>query len=215
MGRPSKRGELLDAGVDVFHRRGYAAASVETITETAGVPKGALFNHFGSKEGFANEALRRYFERWRDGIGPIVANPKIDALKKLRLLVASMTDEAKKSSYSLGCLVGNFSAELSGQYQDIRFTISEIFREWAEPFETVIAEGQKAGELSTIIEPAQAARFIVNTLQGALLRCKVDHSSPPLVDLDEIVFGVLLSPGIVIQTATKPTRSARRRKRGG
>lgn len=60
MGRPSRRGELLDIGVDVLHRRGYSAASVEAITELAGVPKGAFFNHFGSKEAFAVEALRRY-----------------------------------------------------------------------------------------------------------------------------------------------------------
>jgi TetR/AcrR family transcriptional repressor of nem operon len=212
MGRPSKRGELLEAGVDVFHRYGYAAASVESITEAAGVPKGALFNHFGSKEAFAIEALRRYFERWRESIAPIVPDRRIDAGKKLRLLIAAMTDQARQSSYSFGCMVGNFSAELSSQHDDIRRAISEIFRDWAVPFETVIAEGQKAGELSTILQPSQAARFIVNGLQGALLRCKVDRDSPPLRDLEEIVFGLLLSPSKLIISATATTRPRRAKR---
>jgi Tetracyclin repressor-like, C-terminal domain len=69
---------------------------------------------------------------------------------------------------------------------------SEIFRDWALTFDTVIEAGQKAGELSTALRPAQAARFLVNGLQGALLRCKVDRTPAALVDLEEIIFGLLL-----------------------
>jgi TetR/AcrR family transcriptional repressor of nem operon len=102
----------------------------------------------------------------------------------------------------------HFSAELSSEHDDIRLTISEIFGDWAVPFETVIAEGQKVGELSTILPPARAARFIVNSLQGALLRCKVDPVSPPPDDFDEIIFWVLLGPGKA--TNSKEASSARR-----
>src|SRR5260370_27301049 len=62
------------------------------------------------------------------------------------------------------------------------------------PFATVIEAGQRAGELSTNLKPAQAARFLVNGLQGALFRCKVDRTSAALVDLEEIIFGPLLPP---------------------
>jgi TetR/AcrR family transcriptional regulator len=45
------RARLLRAAVDVFDRKGYAAASVREIVERAGVSKPALYYHFGSKEG--------------------------------------------------------------------------------------------------------------------------------------------------------------------
>ncbi len=45
------RARLLRAAVNVFDRKGYAAASVREIVELAGVTKPALYYHFGSKEG--------------------------------------------------------------------------------------------------------------------------------------------------------------------
>jgi TetR/AcrR family transcriptional regulator len=48
---PHVRVRLLRAAVDVFDRKGYAAASVREIVERAGVSKPALYYHFGSKEG--------------------------------------------------------------------------------------------------------------------------------------------------------------------
>jgi TetR/AcrR family transcriptional repressor of nem operon len=203
MGRPSRRGELLDAGVDVLHRRGYAAASVESITETVDVPKGAFFNHFGSKETFASEALRRYFERWQQQIEPIVNDANIGAVEKLRVMTAAATSGAKETSYSFGCLIGNLSAELASEHDSIRQTLAEIFRDWTTAFAAVIEAGQNAGELNTTLDPVQAARFVVNALQGALLRCKVDRVSTALVDLEEMVFGVIL------QADSKTSRTGR------
>ena len=48
---PSARARLIEAGVEIFGRRGYAATSVREIVERAGVTKPVLYYHFGSKEG--------------------------------------------------------------------------------------------------------------------------------------------------------------------
>lgn len=118
----------------------------------------------------------------------------MNAADRLRALVNAATDGARETSYSFGCLIGNLSAELSSEHESIRSTLSEIFRDWGLTFATVIETGQRAGELSTNLKPAQAARFLVNGLQGALLRCKVDRTSTALVDLEDIIFGLLLLP---------------------
>lgn len=213
MGRPSRRGELLDKGVDVLHQRGYAAATVEGITELVGVPKGAFFNHFGSKEAFAVEALQRYFERWQEKISTISADTELDAIEKLRALIAATTDGARESSYSFGCLIGNLSAELSGEHESIRFALSDIFQHWAREFESIIEAGQKAGEVTTSIRPQEAARFLVNGLQGALLRCKVDRNSTALADFDTIVFDLLLLPRQQVGSKLERGRTRYQRKR--
>lgn len=41
----------MKAAVDIFGRKGYAAASVREIVERAGVTKPVLYYHFGNKEG--------------------------------------------------------------------------------------------------------------------------------------------------------------------
>jgi AcrR family transcriptional regulator len=49
--RAQTRARLLDAARSVFAERGYHAASLDLVSERAGCTKGALYHHFGSKEG--------------------------------------------------------------------------------------------------------------------------------------------------------------------
>ncbi len=44
-------GDLLEAGREVFLRRGFLAATVEEIAADAGYTRGAVYKHFGGKEG--------------------------------------------------------------------------------------------------------------------------------------------------------------------
>jgi AcrR family transcriptional regulator len=55
------RTRLLDAAATVFAERGIDGASVDAIAEAAGRTSGALYAHFGSKEGLLLELL----ESWR------------------------------------------------------------------------------------------------------------------------------------------------------
>lgn len=49
--RAATRQALLDAGRQLFAERGFAGAGQEEIVERAGVTRGALSHHFGTKEG--------------------------------------------------------------------------------------------------------------------------------------------------------------------
>jgi AcrR family transcriptional regulator len=49
--RSATRRALLDAGRELFAARGFAGAGQEEIVERAGVTRGALAHHFGTKQG--------------------------------------------------------------------------------------------------------------------------------------------------------------------
>ena len=48
--RARTRAQLLDAAARVYARRGFEAATIEEVAEEAGFTKGAVYDHFGSKE---------------------------------------------------------------------------------------------------------------------------------------------------------------------
>src|SRR2546429_772270 len=48
--RELTRSTLVDAAADVFARRGFHAASLEEIAETAGFTRGAIYKNFENKE---------------------------------------------------------------------------------------------------------------------------------------------------------------------
>ena len=43
------RQDLLDAALTVFSQKGYTATRLEDVARTAGVTRGAIYHHFGSK----------------------------------------------------------------------------------------------------------------------------------------------------------------------
>ncbi len=56
--KQARPGELLDAALDLFVEKGYAATRVEEVAARAGVSKGTLFLYFPSKEALFKAVVR-------------------------------------------------------------------------------------------------------------------------------------------------------------
>jgi AcrR family transcriptional regulator len=61
--REATTARLIDVACDIFARDGYANAATEEIVERAGVTRGALYHHFGSKQGLFLAVLKHIQER--------------------------------------------------------------------------------------------------------------------------------------------------------
>ncbi|MDB5886521.1 MAG: Transcriptional regulator, TetR family [Polaromonas sp.] len=57
--KEARPGELLDAALDLFVEKGYAATRVEEVAARAGVSKGTLFLYFPSKEELFKAVVRQ------------------------------------------------------------------------------------------------------------------------------------------------------------
>jgi AcrR family transcriptional regulator len=66
--REQTRQALLDAAARLFAERGVSDASVDAIAEAAGRTSGALYDHFGSKEGL----LFALLEGWVDDVAAVI-----------------------------------------------------------------------------------------------------------------------------------------------
>lgn len=61
--RAETRALLLDAASDLFANKGFHATSAEAVAAAAGRTTGALYDHFGGKEGLLVALLERWVER--------------------------------------------------------------------------------------------------------------------------------------------------------
>jgi TetR/AcrR family transcriptional regulator, transcriptional repressor for nem operon len=59
---PDSRTRILNAALYVIRAKGYSAARVEDICESAGLTKGSFFHHFSSKEDLALAAAEHFSE---------------------------------------------------------------------------------------------------------------------------------------------------------
>ena len=189
MARPSVKQQIIDAGLSELHAHGYAACSVEDITKAAGVPKGSFYNHFASKENFAIEAVRRYFEI----SGWPTSFDSASAVGRLRAGFTALYEGARNRAYSKGCMWGNLANEVADHSAAIRGELAEGLDAWSAIVTELVARAQSTGEISPVGDPAQLGRFIVNAWDGALMRSRVVRTGLPIDDFFELVFGSLLS----------------------
>ncbi len=56
----SRRAELAEVALRLWAEKGFAATSVATVAEAAGISKGTMYLYFPSKQALLEEVLRRY-----------------------------------------------------------------------------------------------------------------------------------------------------------
>lgn len=191
MPKPNVREEILAAGLETLHRRGFNATSVQDITEAAGVPKGSFYNHFASKEDLGAAVVAIYSEK-----GAVrrqaLADTAVAPLARLRSYFEGLVGWAPHPG-SPGCLLGNFGAELSNQSPAIRAQLGVAFADWRRSLAQVIAEAQRIGELAAADDPDLLAAFVIDAWEGAVLRSKVEQSRAPLDAFLTVVFSKILA----------------------
>jgi AcrR family transcriptional regulator len=175
------RRSLLQAAYEEIHRYGFQAASLKSILERTGVTKGALYHHFSSKLqlGYAvvDEHITEDFEQhWLEPLNkpghPI--DVLIDAIK-------NMTDHYQSEEITLGCPLNNLAQEMSAIDDGFRERIDTLYKRWQMSIETLLSRGQQQGSVTTSINSADTAFFILASLEGCMSIAKNAQSQDELI----------------------------------
>ena len=62
--RENKKREIMDAALNLFAEKGFAAASINMIAKRAGISKGLIYNYFESKEELITTILNSGFDEF-------------------------------------------------------------------------------------------------------------------------------------------------------
>jgi len=206
MGRRSLRDQILRAGLPVLFRSGYHAASVRDICAAAGAPQGSFTNHFRSKEAFAVEVLNRYFDYLKDMVAAALTDETLTPRQRLRRYLDVITEKLERDRWMIGCLIGDFSLQVSSHSRLLRKRLDSIFREWRTLFASCVAAAQAAGEVDSRFDATELAEFLLASWEGAILRMKVERSPAALERFKTIVFET------VFQQRRAPAVTARQRR---
>jgi len=193
MRQTGTRDHLLSTGLRVLHARGFHACGVQDITDAAKVPKGSFYTHFESKERFGAEVLGRYWEQRASNAIAILGDESRTPLQRLKAYFAAKTRDRIAGPFDKGCLIGNFSAEMTPDSRLVRDRLGTVFAAWTRMLAVCIREAQTAGELRASLDPETIAAFLIDAFEGAVLRSKVDRDATALLRFESIVFTAILT----------------------
>lgn len=176
MARPGKKTDLVEAGLELVHRRGFSATSVADIADAAGAPKGSFYNHFKSKDDFGGAVLDRYFADVRAALAETLQAGRKPAMARLRDYFVRLRRHVGQDRYARGCLIGNISAEVSAVSDATREKLSRLILDWTGELAACLEAGQRDGSVRADLAADDLATLLLDGWQGALLRAKVERS---------------------------------------
>lgn len=189
MPRPSAKRKLLEAAMASFRFNGYKSCTIEDIASKAGVFKGSFYNHFKSKEALAVEVIKHYTE---EIVLPLLAvEGPPSAIKRLRAHFEKISVAQNELGFP-GCMMANFSAEISNLNPDLCSALEETVDRWCRSIADVIRQAQAEGAVSKDLKADLLARFLINSFEGALIRARILRHQEPFDDFLATVFKSIL-----------------------
>ncbi len=160
MPKPSHREILLTAGLRLIHEKGFSRASVRDIVTAAAVPQGSFTNHFRTKEQFGLAVLERYYYGYiKELMERTLLNEKRQPLERIRSYVNGLIDILEDGWTRKGCILGNFTAELTDDNEAIRRRVVEMFDEMQAAVKNCLKDAIRQGDLPRTAKAGEQAAF--------------------------------------------------------
>jgi TetR/AcrR family transcriptional regulator, transcriptional repressor for nem operon len=158
-------GRILDIAERLVQIRGFNGFSYADIAAELSITKASLHYHFVSKADLGLALIVRYAERFSEALERIDQRLS-DEAEKLGAYVALYSDVLSKKRM---CLCGILAAEYQTLPEPMREAVLAFFDDNETWLARVLDQGRGRRTLSFEGSPADVARSIIGTLEGAML----------------------------------------------
>ncbi|MEU2895213.1 ScbR family autoregulator-binding transcription factor [Streptomyces sp. NPDC088106] len=174
---------ILEAAAAVFDERGYTSATIGEILDRAGVTKGALYFHFGSKEELA---LGVFEEQLAISLPPQPS--KLQELVDSGLVLATRLRREPLVRASVGLALDQGALGLDR---------TPAFGMWIDQTTRTLTEAKTGGELLPHVDATETAELLVASFSGVQLLSQLRCQRQDLDHRVVVLFHHML-PGIAV-----------------
>ncbi len=188
------KNRILGAGAEIIHLKGFHHTGLQEILEAAGVPKGSFYNYFSGKEDFGLQVIDYFANFFTSMVKQVVEDSALTPLEKINSILVWFVEFFKSKDYAYGCPIGNLAQEMGDLSPAFREKLKSAMEIMVNLYSGVLAEAQKAGEISKSLDVKEAAYFLVSSWHGALIHMKAVKGPEPLENHKRFIFNHVLRP---------------------
>jgi TetR/AcrR family transcriptional repressor of nem operon len=168
MARPRKFDEtdVVGAAREEFWRRGYAATSVDDLTDVTGLGKGSLYGAFGDKHGLFLRALDDYITSALDDVRAQLRDRAYSAYDRLTRHIRGQARAVAADTSRRGCMMAKSAAELGAVDDDVERAVGRAYGEWHAELVDCIKEAQRDGAIDKKQNPQALATTLLAFMRG-------------------------------------------------
>ncbi|HZC54750.1 MAG TPA: TetR/AcrR family transcriptional regulator [Xanthobacteraceae bacterium] len=176
MARPREfdEGTALQAAIECFWQRGYAATSVRDLTDRMGISGPSLYNAYGDKHALFVQALERYLdESTRARIGRLESS--LPPKQAIRRFIQEVIERSVNDRERRGCFLINSALEVAPHDKKLGALIADRLGE----IEAFFYRSIKAAQADGTVPRERVAKDLARLLLGVLLGVRVLARSNP------------------------------------
>jgi AcrR family transcriptional regulator len=199
--KDARPGEILDAALELFVERGFAATRLDDVAQRAGVSKGTVYLYFDGKEELFKSVVRSGIVRAIEEAEQTVAAYEGSSADLLRALVAGWWQYI--GSTKLSGIPKLMISEAQNFPELARFYYAEVIQRGSRLFESAIERGIRSGEFRPVhvdhtVRAVMAPLIMRSILQHSFLPCAGAHDvdAPAYFEtmLDLVLNGLTATP---------------------
>jgi TetR/AcrR family acrAB operon transcriptional repressor len=160
------RQDLLDAALQVFSRQGYQAARLQDIAQAAGVTRGAIYHHFGSKAELFNSLMDEASAQESGAVEAAIAEggSLVEIMTRIMTYSLALLQESNRLRQVFE--ISMFKAGTDPELQLVRLKRAEQTEVLVNNTADIMAQGIASGELRPDLDPHTLARSFIAYQNG-------------------------------------------------
>ena len=194
------RKSLMDAGLRIFGKKGYAAARLSEIASEAGVTRGAVYWHFGSKKELMFAILREMANPYI-ALALEVLESDAEPHVKIRVSTLRVMEAMERTGLFLTHeqMVLRFMAEHPDEFREHQVEMLWSMRKVIRLFKRTIREAQDTGKIRADVD----ANVIAGTFMAVMRGSAIMKSIPKMDMLHRGSSGAVVE---LLMTGLEPRR---------
>ena len=173
------RARIVDAAALLIAERGFKRTSIDDVIDRARLSgKSHFYHYFRSKDQLGLEVLNRQFEQFTERGLAGLRDPLIAPIERLHLFIDSLVDLQAERGFKIGSPFGNLASEMADSHEGFRERLSLVFERWSAQLQSLLWEARPL--LHDGVDADRLSRFIIATLEGALMMSKVNRDAAML-----------------------------------
>jgi TetR/AcrR family transcriptional repressor of nem operon len=166
--------QILEVATRLMTVRGYHRTSLDEVLRESGAGKGNFYHYFRSKEDLGYAILDRLLERFQARmLAPIFEDGRRSPLSQVEAFLDQILATQRARNCVGGCPLGNLATELADAHEGFRRRLAEGFDRWRHCLAASLNRAQAMGSLAADVDAEVLARFLVASIEGAILLTKV------------------------------------------